>query len=141
EQEKMNNEKKDDKILKRNAEEEIRDFTEEELEVMVVKKEMNKAYSLTPQIIKNEDVTPEEYARVAENLDKLPGVNATTDWERDYPYKDSLKSLLGSITSQEQGLPAEEIDYYLTRGYNRNDRVGKSGLEEQYEDVLRGRKE
>src|SRR5699024_4022216 len=51
------------------------------------------------------------------------------------------KSLLGSITSQEQGLPAGEIDYYLTRGYNRNGRVGKSGLEEQYEDVLRGRKE
>ena len=138
---KMDNAKQYDTILKRITEEEISDFTEEELEVMVVKKEMDKAYSLTPQIIKNEDVTPEEYARVAENLDKLPGVNATTDWERDYPYKDSLKSLLGSITSQEQGLPAEEIDYYLTRGYNRNDRVGKSGLEEQYEDVLRGRKE
>ena len=138
---KMDNAKQYDTILKRITEEEISDFTKEELEVMVVKKEMDKAYSLTPQIIKNEDVTPEEYARVAENLDNLPGVNATTDWERDYPFKDSLKSLLGSITSQEQGLPAEEIDYYLTRGYNRNDRVGKSGLEEQYEDVLRGRKE
>src|SRR5690625_7586473 len=31
--------------------------------------------------------------------------------------------------------------YYLTRGYSRNDRVGRSGLEAQYEEVLRGRKE
>src|SRR5699024_8606897 len=49
--------------------------------------------------------------------------------------------LLGNITSQEQGIPAEQADYYLTRGYSRNDRVGKSGLEEQYEDLLRGTKE
>src|SRR5699024_9578765 len=34
-----------------------------------------------------------------------------------------------------------KLDYYLSRGYSRNDRVGKSGLELQYEDVLRGRKE
>src|SRR5699024_1227453 len=54
---KMDNAKQYDTILKRIAEEEISDFTEEELEVMVVKKEMDKAYSLTQQIIKNEDVT------------------------------------------------------------------------------------
>ncbi len=141
EAEKMGNAKQYTTILDRITEEEISDFSKEELEVMVIKKELDKAYSLTPQVIKNEKVTPEEYARVAENLDKLPGVNATTDWNRDYPYKDSLKSLLGTITSKEQGLPAEKIDYYLSRGYSRNDRVGKSGLEEQYEELLRGRKE
>src|SRR5699024_132656 len=31
--------------------------------------------------------------------------------------------------------------YYLLRGYSRNDRIGSSGLEKQYENVLRGRKE
>src|SRR5699024_8878258 len=138
---KMDNAKQYDTILKRITEEEISDFTEEELEVMVVKKEMDKAYSLTPQIIKNEDVTPEEYARVAENLDQLQGVNATTDWDREYPYEDTFSSLLGSITSQEQGIPGDAEQYYLTRGYARNDRVGISGLEEYYEDLLRGRKE
>ncbi|HLR66464.1 peptidoglycan D,D-transpeptidase FtsI family protein [Virgibacillus alimentarius] len=137
----MSNAEQYDTILDRITEKEISDFTKQELEVMVIKKELDKAYSLTPQIIKNEDVTPKEYARVAEHLDQLPGVNATTDWNRSYPFKDSFKSLLGSITSQEEGLPAEKIDYFLTRGYSRNDRVGKSGLEEQYEEVLRGRKE
>src|SRR5699024_5499327 len=53
----------------------------------------------------------------------------------------TFNSLLGSITTQEQGIPSEKEDYFLTRGYNRNDRVGKNGLEEQYEELLRGRKE
>src|SRR5699024_7775695 len=121
--------------------EEYEDLTLVEMEVILIKKELDKAYALTPKIVKNEDVTPVEYAKVSENLDKLLGINATTDWNREYPYDDVIKSLLGNITSQEQGIPAEQADYYLTRGYSRNDRVGKSGLEEQYEDLLRGTKE
>lgn len=123
------------------TEEDIEELTEEDLAVIAIKKEFDKAYALSPQIIKNEGVTKEEYAKVAEHLDVLPGVNATTDWERAYPYKDTFASFIGGITSQKQGIPAENEQYYLTRGYSRNDRVGKSGLELQYEDLLRGRKE
>lgn len=124
-------------------EEELADenFSTEELEVIRIKKELDKAYSLTPQIVKNEDVTAEEYALVSENLDKLPGINATTDWDREYPKGSIFRSLLGSITSHESGIPAEHLDHFMTRGYSRNDRVGTSGLEQQYEDILRGRKE
>src|SRR5699024_6090393 len=111
------------------------------LEIIAIKKELDKAYALTPQIIKNDHITKEEYARVAEHLDDLPGVNATTDWERKYNYDETFNSFIGSITSQEQGIPKEKQDYFLTRGYSRNDRVGKSGLEEYYEEYLRGRKE
>lgn len=137
----MSNAKQYKTVLKRIKEEEYEDLTEEDLDIILIKRELDKAYSLTPQIIKNEGVTPEEYARVAEHLDDLPGINATTDWDRDYPYKDSFRNLIGSITSQKQGIPAEKESYYLTRGYSRNDRVGKSGLEEEYEELLRGRKE
>lgn len=137
----MNDAEQYQEMLDRITEEEISGFTDEELKVIAIKRELDKAYSLTPQVIKNEGVTPEEYARVAEHLDVLPGINATTDWDRGYPYKDTLSSFLGSITSQDQGIPKEKEQYYLTKGYSRNDRVGRSGLEEQYEDVLRGRKE
>lgn len=41
----------------------------------------------------------------------------------------------------EEGIPEEDLNAYLTMGYSRNDRVGTSGLEEQYEEFLRGRKE
>src|SRR5699024_3839955 len=73
-------------VLKSIPDEHVADnnFTKEELEVIRIKKELDKAFSLTPQIIKNEDVTPEEYALVSENLDQLPGINATTDWDREY---------------------------------------------------------
>ncbi|RLL48070.1 penicillin-binding protein 2 [Oceanobacillus piezotolerans] len=127
--------------LNRITEEEISDFTLQEKEVIAIKKELDKAFSLTPHTVKNEGVTAEEYAQVSENLSELPGINATTDWNRTYPYDETLKSLLGGITSQEEGIPAESEDYYLTRGYSRNDRVGKSGLEQYYESLLKGRKE
>lgn len=128
-------------MLDRITEDEINELTEEDLKVIAIKKELDKAYSLTPEVIKNKNISMEEYARIAEHLSELPGINATTDWERKYIYGDTLQSIIGSITTQEQGIPAEKEKYYLTRGYSRNDRVGKSGLEEQYEDVLRGRKE
>ena len=69
-----------------------------------------------------------------------PGVDTTTDWDRSYSFDQTLKSILGNVTKSEEGLPAEQLDYFLSLGYNRNDRVGKSQLELQYEDVLHGHK-
>lgn len=123
------------------TEAEISNFSKQELEMIAIKKELDKAYSLTPHIVKDEGVTVEEYARVSENLSKLPGINAAPDWERSYPFRETLRSLIGDVTSHTEGIPADQINYYLTRGYSRNDRVGTSGLEHQYEDLLRGRKE
>ena len=127
-------------ILERISKEDLQSLSEEDMQIILIKKEMDKAYALTPQIIKNEDVTYEEYAMVSEHLYELPGVNATADWDRNYLYKDTFRNMLGAITTEKQGIPSEKVDTYLAKGYNRNDRVGKSGLEEKYEDLLRGRK-
>ncbi|GAA0340308.1 penicillin-binding protein 2 [Oceanobacillus oncorhynchi subsp. oncorhynchi] len=139
--EEMENSEVYDATLELITDEEIADFTDDELEIIAIKKELDSAYALTPQVVKNEDVTAEEYAAVAENLDELPGINASTDWDRVYPNGDTLTSILGNVSSQEEGIPEEDLNAYLTMGYSRNDRVGTSGLEEQYEDFLRGRKE
>ncbi|MCM3764297.1 penicillin-binding protein 2 [Neobacillus niacini] len=120
--------------------EELAAFTDEDLEVMAIFKEFTSGYKFTSQIVKNEDVTDEEVAVVSENLQSLPGVDTTTDWERAYPFEHTLRSVLGKVTKSEEGLPADQLDYYLARGYSRNDRVGKSQLELQYEEVLRGYK-
>lgn len=85
-------------------------------------------------------MTPKEIAIVSENLEKLPGVDTTTDWDRYYPYGKTLRSVLGDVSSSDEGLPKEQLDYYLSKDYNRNDRVGKSYLEKQYEDILHGQK-
>ncbi|MDQ0218300.1 penicillin-binding protein 2 [Peribacillus cavernae] len=126
--------------LKRITDEEINEFTKDELEVLAIFREFNSGMELVPQIIKNKDVTKEEFARVSENLASLPGVDVTTDWDRFYTYNSTLKSVLGKVSSSEEGLPKESLDYFLARDYSRNDRVGKSYIEAEYEDILHGQK-
>lgn len=126
--------------LERIKETELDKFTDDELEVLAIFREFNSGYALTPSIVKNKDVTEQEFARVSERLDSLPGVGVTTDWERDYPYDETLRSVIGKVSSSDEGLPRDNIDYYLARGYSRNDRVGLSYLEKQYEDILHGKK-
>ncbi|MBU8879397.1 penicillin-binding protein 2 [Bacillus sp. FJAT-29790] len=126
--------------LERITEDELNELTEHDLEVLAIFRDFRSGYALTPQIVKNKDVTPEEFAVVSENLQLLPGVDTTTDWERYYAFNDTLKSVLGKVTSSDEGIPAEQLDYYLARDYSRNDRVGKSYIEMQYEEVLHGQK-
>ncbi|WP_165007160.1 MULTISPECIES: penicillin-binding protein 2 [unclassified Enterococcus] len=115
-------------------------FNEEQLKAATIFKRMNSAYELNTVYIKNSGVTDQELAVVAERASELPGVSTGTDWTREYNAADSLKSILGSVTTEKQGLPADEVDKYLAKGYSRNDRVGQSYLEKQYEDVLQGTK-
>jgi len=122
------------------TEKEINSLSKDDLQILAIYKQMSVGYALTPQTIKSVGVSEKEYAQVSEHLEDLPGVDITTDWKRDYVYKDTFRTILGNITSEKEGLPAENVDYYLARGYDRNDRVGKSYIEQQYEDVLRGTK-
>lgn len=115
-------------------------FTEEEQEAAAIFKRMNSAYALSTINIKSEDVTNDEIAKVSENLLTLPGVDTGTDWVRTYPEENMLKSILGDVTSESEGLPENKAATYLAQGYARNDRVGKSYLELQYEEVLSGSK-
>ncbi|QJX62032.1 penicillin-binding protein 2 [Niallia circulans] len=131
--------------LDRITSKEVNSFTKQELEVLAIYREMSSGYPLTPQIIKK-DATTKEVAMISENLDSLPGVDTTIDWDRYNLYKDTegnetLDSVIGKVSSSKEGLPKDSIDYYLARGYSRNDRVGKSYIENQYEDVLQGQKE
>lgn len=126
--------------LDRITEDELSELTKDDLEILAIYREFTSGYALTPQIVKNKGVTPEEFAVVSENLQILQGVDTTTDWERYYAFGDTLKSVLGNVTSSDEGLPAEQLEYYMARDYSRNDRVGKSYIEMQYEEVLHGQK-
>lgn len=123
------------------TEEDIQGYDNQVKEIIAIKKELDKAYALSPHIIKNINISEKEYSTVAEHLAVLPGVNVTADWERSYPFDMTFKNYLGNITSRNQGIPKEDLDYYMSLDYSRNDRVGISGLEQEYEEVLRGTKE
>ncbi len=120
---------------------EINSFGKKTKEVIAIKKELDQASALSPHVIKNADISEEEYSKVAEHLANLPGINVTSDWERSYPYGQTFKNYVGSITTRQEGVPRDDLEYYMSLDYSRNDRVGESGLEQEYEDVLRGMKE
>ena len=120
--------------------EEIEAYTEIDKEAAYIYYLMNKGYSYAEKVIKNKNVTEEEYAYISENIDNLSGFNTKLDWERVYLYGDTFKTILGSVSSNTQGIPAELAEEYLKKGYSLDDRVGISYLEYQYEEYLRGTK-
>lgn len=120
--------------------EEISTYEDIDKEAAYIYYLMNKGYSYAEKIIKNKDVTEEEYAYISENIDSLKGFNTKLDWERVYLYGDTFKSILGNVSSNSQGIPKELSEGYLEKGYSLDDRVGISYLEYQYEDYLKGTK-
>ena len=127
----------DRRIRERITEEELAQLSDFDLEVLSIYREMTSGYNLSPQIIKGEDVTDEEFARVSEQLSELPGVNTTTDWKR---VRLTSLAILGRTTVPSKGVPKNKLNYYLARDYSRNDRVGESYFEAQYEEILQGEK-
>lgn len=74
-------------------------------------------------------------ARIMEN--KQPGLRVQTQYTRTYPQQTTLCHTLGYIGK----ISAEQADAYLEQGYDVNtDLVGKSGLEQSLEPVLRPKK-
>lgn len=136
----ISQEQYDEQQRKKIGKKQLSELSKKDLQILAIYREMNAGSTLDPQTIKNEDVTEKEYAAVSQQLSKLPGVNTSMDWDRKYPYKDRLRGIFGDVSTSTEGLPKELTEQYLSKGYSRNDRVGKSYLEYQYEDVLRGKK-
>lgn len=129
-----------DLIFERITEEELSKFEDRDKEAAYIYYLMNKGYSYAEKVIKSKDITEKEYAVISENIDVLHGFNTKLDWERVYLYGDTFKSILGSVSSDTQGIPSELAEYYLDNGYSLADRVGISYLEYQYENYLKGTK-
>lgn len=140
EEKKLSGSKSYQALLDKVSEDDVSDFSDKEKIATAIFKKMNASYSLSTVNIKNEDVTQEEIARVSESLGELPGIGTGTDWVRVYPEDNMLRSVLGGVTTEAQGIPSDKVSKYLAMGYSRNDRVGRTYLEEQYESVLRGTK-
>ena len=126
--------------LERITKEELNKLKEKDRLAAYIYYLMNVGYSYDEKIIKKVNVTDKEYAQVAENSNTLNGFDVRLDWNRVYPYGDVFRTILGSVSTTETGIPYELKDYYLDLGYSLNDRVGTSYLEYQYESLLKGNK-
>lgn len=117
------------------------DYDDKTLQAVAIYKIMNNAQTMVPVFIKNRDVSDEEIARVGEHENELEGVSTSVDWSRKYTSDaDKIKTILGSVSTETAGLPADKAKQYLKKGYSLNDRVGLSYLEEAYEEDLQGQR-
>lgn len=94
---------------------------------------MNTGYTYEKKVILK-GVDDEATAKIIEEY--IPGVTIELSWDRVYLYKDVLRNTLGTIGS----IAAEEKNEYLKQGYELTDIVGKSYLEKEYEEYLKGEK-
>ena len=130
----------DDALYNKVGKNQINSLNDKDLQILAIYREMMSGSALDPQTIKNEDVSDEEYAAVSQKLSDMPGVNTTMDLDRKYLYGDTLRGIFGDVSTTKEGIPKELTEQYLAKGYSRNDRVGKSYLEYQYDDILKGKK-
>ena len=83
-----------------------------------------------------QDVSDEVVAYVNEHMDSLPGVSVDEDMIRKYNYSEYFSSIIGytgKISDSEYKKLFAEDD-----SYTENDVIGKAGLEQYYEQYLRG---
>lgn len=126
--------------IERVTDSELATFGEEDKLAAYIYYLMNVGYSYDEKVIKKENVTDKEYALIAENVNNIKGFDVRLDWNRIYPYGNVFKTILGTVSTNESGIPYELKDYYLDLDYSLNDRVGTSYLEYQYEALLKGEK-
>ncbi len=126
--------------IKRVTDEELSTYSQLDKEAAYIYYLMGKGYYYDEKIIK-EDASDQEYAYVIQNKNKLKGISASTSWKRIYPYGDTLRQILGNVSTNKTGIPQEFKAEYLNKGYSLNDRVGLSYLEYEYEDELKGTKD
>ncbi|HFU4533500.1 TPA: penicillin-binding protein PBP2B, partial [Streptococcus suis] len=115
-------------------------YSEQENQAIELFKQMNgAAYFATVNLV-TDALSAEQVAHIVANESQLPGISTTNNWQRNI-LPTSLSSVIGTVTSEQAGLPAEDAEYYLSKGYSPNDRVGTAYLEKQYEEVLQGQRE
>jgi penicillin-binding protein 2 len=74
-------------------------------------------------------------ARLAENVDALPGISWQSKPVRDYADAESLSHILGYVGV----ITRDELTMLYNRNYQQGDIIGKAGIERQYDEILRGR--
>lgn len=111
-------------------------MTQDEIEQARFEYLMNNCTSGVVTLV--EGITVEEASVVGENTNLLKGIEISTGWSRNTLTDGKMSTVLGKLTTKKEGLPSEMKNELLAQGYSNNSRVGTSGLEQQYETILKG---
>lgn len=119
--------------------EDLLTYSDDELAVIYAFSRMNATQLFATVSLKTGDLSHEQIAKLAADKEDLKGITVRPEWYRR-TLDTSLASIVGQVSSEDAGLPAEEAEAYLDKGYALNDRVGTSYLEKSYEDYLQGKR-
>ena len=114
-------------------------YSDDEKKEIYLFSQLNAVENFATGTIATDSLTDTQIALIASASKNLPGISISTSWDRKV-LETSLSSIVGSVSSEKAGLPAEEADAYIKKGYSLNDRVGTSYLEKQYEETLQGKR-
>lgn len=114
-------------------------YSDDEKKEIYLFSQLNAVENFATGTVATDALTDTQIALIASASKNLPGISISTSWDRKV-LDTSLSSIVGSVSSEKAGLPAEEADAYLKKGYSLNDRVGTSYLEKQYEETLQGKR-
>lgn len=114
-------------------------YTDDEKKAIMLFSQMNAISNFSTGTIQTDTLSTEQIAILASSEKDLPGISISTSWDRKV-LDTSLASIVGNISTEKAGLPVEEVDEYLKKGYSLNDRVGTSYLEKEYESTLQGKR-
>lgn len=80
------------------------------------------------------NVDYEQIIQIAEKLDSLPGISWRSKPVRNYVETRSFSHILGYVGD----ITSEEYTRLYNKGYTVNSIIGKTGIEKQYDELLRG---
>ncbi len=92
-------------------------------------------YRLYQQIEIAGNVPFETVAVLAERIDSFPGVSWQSKPMRNFVDTGSLSHIVGYVG----GITQDELTMLYNTGYKQGDIIGKTGIERQYDEILRGK--
>ncbi len=87
-----------------------------------------------PRVIKV-DINEKTRAFIEEHKSELPGIEIIPDQMRNYLYGDFMAQVIGYM----RNIPNSDLEYYQALDYKLTDRIGRYGLEKEYENVMHGK--
>jgi len=114
-------------------EDDLQELNKSYLERMDIGVPYFRASKYIPRVIER-DINEKVRAYIEEHRTELPGVEVIPDQMRNYVNGDFMAQVLGYT----RDIPENELEYYQALGYKLTDRIGRYGLEKQYENVLHG---
>lgn len=89
-------------------------YSEDEKKAIYIFNQLNAVGNFATGNIQTDPLDDTQVAVIASASKELPGISISTSWDRKI-LDTSLSSIVGSVSSEKSGLPAEDVDEYLKK--------------------------